>query len=99
MFVSYKVRKRKAYCIGLFGITNAQIKYINNPPPPKRVRITTKSLIIVGSKSKYSAKPPHTPQSFLFVLERYNFFIVICFFVFANIKKIFCCIFANSKFY
>ena len=71
-------------------MTNAQIKYINNPPPPKRVRNMNISLIIVGSKSKYSANPPHTPQSFLFVLERYNFFIAIYFLDLlhcANIRK------------
>lgn len=28
------------------------------------------SLMIVGSKSKYSAMPPHTPQIFLFAMER-----------------------------
>jgi len=31
----------------------------------------------VGSTSKYSARPPQTPQSFLSVIERYNFFFSI----------------------
>lgn len=72
--------------------------YINNPPPTKRVRNTNKSLIIVGSMSKCSARPPHTPQSFLFILERYNFFMVFYFLFVQIYRKFFCCIFAKVKF-
>lgn len=44
------------------GITIAAIIYAQNPAPPKQVRITQASRTRVGSISKYSAMPPHTPQ-------------------------------------
>ena len=43
--------------------------------PPGSARITAATRHNVTSVLVYAAKPPHTPATFLSVLERYNFFI------------------------
>ena len=56
--------------------------YANIPAPPQSTNMISNNLTIVGSISKYSANPPQTPQSFLLILERYNFFIALFIFEF-----------------
>jgi hypothetical protein len=46
-----------------FGITMAAMMYAQIPAPPKQVRMTHARRTSVGSMSKYSAMPPHTPHS------------------------------------
>lgn len=56
----------------LLGIIIAAMIYAQIPAPPKQVRITHARRTNVGSISKYSAIPPHTPQSILFSDDLYK---------------------------
>ena len=60
--VSYTHLKDPSYTSYL-GITMAAMMYAQIPAPPKQVRIIHASRTSVGSISKYSAIPPHTPHS------------------------------------
>ena len=46
-------------------------------PPPKQVRITQARRTRVGSISKYSAIPPHTPHSIQFTVDLYKRLLLI----------------------
>ena len=57
-----------------FGITIAAIIYAIIPLPAHAVNKIQASLTNVGSMSKYSAIPPHTPSNFLPCSILYNLF-------------------------
>ena len=60
-----------------FGIIIAAIIYAQIPAPPKQVRITQARRTRVGSISKYSAIPPHTPHSIQFTVDLYKRLLLI----------------------
>ena len=62
--------------ICLSGMMIAAMIYASIPPPV-HPNSTKSSRIRVGAILKYSPMPPHTPQSILFILERYNLLSVI----------------------
>ena len=59
------------------GITIAATIYASIPLPAQAVNKTHASLTIVGSMSKYSAIPPHTPSNFFPCSILYNLFFII----------------------
>jgi hypothetical protein len=59
------------------GITKAQTIYTNIPVPNNNTDRAQSMRIIEASKSKYSARPPHTPAITLLVFDLYNFFSMI----------------------
>ena len=63
------------------GRTMAQTMYASSPgkPAENKEAQTQSKRTNVGSTSKYSASPPHTPQSFLSIIERYSFLLFILF--------------------
>lgn len=75
------------YPICCLGITNHKITY-NSPPNPAKKTINTHTIrTIVGSKSKYSARPAQTPPIIL-LFERVNlFFSSISYYIFINIQN------------
>lgn len=51
-------------------MTKAHMIYNNNPDPYNRAAASHITLTIVESMSKYSAKPPQTPDIFLSSVDR-----------------------------
>lgn len=70
------------------GIMIAAIIYAQIPAPPKQVRITHARRTRVGSISKYSAIPPHTPQSIQFTVDLYKRLLLIILSFFLIIIKL-----------
>ena len=62
------------YLLYSSGIMIATIKYAINPKPIAKKPIIQRILMIVGSILQYSPIPPHTPNSFLLVLDLTNLF-------------------------
>ena len=52
-----------------FGITKAQMIYKRSPAPAKSMHAAHMMRMIVASIFKYSAKPPHTPEIILLVVD------------------------------
>jgi hypothetical protein len=48
---------------------SAAIRYARTPNPAKTTSSARIRRMMVASISKYSARPPHTPKSFLLVLD------------------------------
>ena len=58
-----------------FGIHNAHTRYATSPVPTANISNAQQILTIVGSTSKYSAIPPHTPNTLASTPSvRYNLF-------------------------
>src|SRR6202166_1563096 len=55
---------------GAGGSAIQRIKYARTPVPANNTRSSHTMRTSVGSRSKYSARPPQTPAIFLFVVER-----------------------------
>lgn len=62
--------------LGFLGTISHIIRYKSIPLPKNNVMITNKILNKIGSFSKYSPKPPHTPPILRSSSDKYSFFIL-----------------------
>src|SRR5258705_10119642 len=63
-----------ATCTGASCSTIHKMMYSKTPVPPHNTTSSHNTRTSVTSMSKYSARPAHTPPSFLLMLDRISFF-------------------------